>query len=92
MTYFNNVVARDITMEGPVTVNMTSVTQSDVCEFTLGMWVKVETQGNQAEFEVFRDETGPSLRLQLSSDIQINTERYTIDIQVYGVVGAIDEA
>ncbi|XP_071103521.1 sushi, von Willebrand factor type A, EGF and pentraxin domain-containing protein 1-like [Haliotis cracherodii] len=67
-------IARDITMEGPVTVNMTSVTQSDVCEFTLGMWVKVETQGNQAEFEVFRDETGTSLRLQLSSDIQVNTE------------------
>ncbi|XP_046561005.1 uncharacterized protein LOC124270025 [Haliotis rubra] len=67
-------VARDITMEGPVTLNMTSVAQSDICEFTLGMWVKVETDGNQAEFEVFGADTGTSLRLQLSSDIHVNTE------------------
>ncbi|XP_046560997.1 sushi, von Willebrand factor type A, EGF and pentraxin domain-containing protein 1-like [Haliotis rubra] len=63
-------VSYDISFEGPVSVNMSPGSKSELREFTFGIWVKIDSKGNHIVFEMFLEDT-VSFSVSLSSDIAV---------------------
>lgn len=68
------IIAYDVSIEGPVHVNMSPGCKSELGMFTFGMWVKVDSKGNRIKFEMFLGDT-VSFSVSLSSDIEVATGR-----------------
>ncbi|XP_067687059.1 sushi, von Willebrand factor type A, EGF and pentraxin domain-containing protein 1-like [Haliotis asinina] len=67
-------VSYDISIKGPVNVNMSPGSKFELREFTLGMWIKVDSNGNRIRFEMFLEDT-VSFSVSLSSDIAVAAGR-----------------
>ncbi|XP_071104117.1 sushi, von Willebrand factor type A, EGF and pentraxin domain-containing protein 1-like [Haliotis cracherodii] len=65
-------ISYDVSIEGPVNVNMSPGCKSELGMFTFGMWVKVDSKGNRIKFEMFLGDT-VSFSVSLSSDIEVST-------------------